>query len=520
MPQLTAPQFTARKGGDEKLVVLTAYDHTMARLVDAAGVDAILVGDSLGMVVQGRASTVGVTIDQMIYHAEMVGRAVENALTIVDLPFPINHYDTGAAIDAAARILKETGCQSVKLEGGEAQADTIHALVTAGIPVMAHVGLRPQSVHQLGGYKVQRDQDQLSADARAAAEAGAYGMVVECVPTTIAAAITDAVPIPTIGIGAGPACDGQVLVVNDLLGLTSGYVPRFVKQYADVGDAIGKAVGAFAAEVRRGEFPGADQAFELSLRTFLIGAVVLGTVVGLLFGPVRRYATSRYRIDRTVTQMSRVGSALLADAEVYTSPLLHASVDAPELSTTTISWRALLVDERCACLDHPPVLTSLDWDDSGNAAFDDWSNRRFFHLLPEGAGEHPKPHVVAVAGEDTAFEYLWRRAKEKIEVHGEAILLMDVADFDHHWMSPHDITVAELLGDGDQPGKLPTPVLKEGRLVVFADGETWLLSNNTPEENLLKFVTVASAERHDREKELGGYALRRINRRKNRRAAY
>ncbi|MEO0530313.1 MAG: 3-methyl-2-oxobutanoate hydroxymethyltransferase [Planctomycetota bacterium] len=262
MPQLTAPQFTARKRSDDKLVVLTAYDYTFAQLVDEAGVDAILVGDSLGMVVQGRDSTLGVTLEQMLYHAELVGRAVKNALTVVDLPFPINHYDTGAAIDAAARVLKETRCQSVKLEGGEAQADTIHALVTAGIPVMAHVGLRPQSVHQLGGYKVQRDEDRLLADAKAAADAGAYGMVVECVPSDVAAKITAAVPVPTIGIGAGPDCDGQVLVVNDLLGLTSGYVPRFVKQYADIGQQISGAVESFVHEVRKGDFPAAEQAFK------------------------------------------------------------------------------------------------------------------------------------------------------------------------------------------------------------------------------------------------------------------
>lgn len=262
MTQITAPQFTARKGAAEKLVVLTAYDYTTAQLVDEAGVDAILIGDSLGMVVQGRGSTLGVTLGQMIYHAEMVGRAVTNALTVVDLPFPINHYDTGAAIDAAARILKETRCQSVKLEGGEAQADTIHALVTAGIPVMAHVGLRPQSVHQLGGYKVQRDEERLLADARAASEAGAYGMVIECVPSEVAKAITAAVPIPTIGIGAGPDCDGQVLVIHDVLGMTTGYVPRFVRSYAKVGETIKKATAAFAADVRSGEFPGPSEAFK------------------------------------------------------------------------------------------------------------------------------------------------------------------------------------------------------------------------------------------------------------------
>lgn len=260
MPQLTVPQFAARKGG-EKLSVLTAYDYTTARLVDSCGVEGVLVGDSLSMVVQGRANTLGVTLDEMIYHAEMVGRAVENALVIVDLPFPINHYDTGAAIDAAARILKETSCQAVKLEGGEAQADTIHALVTAGIPVMAHVGLRPQSVHQVGGYRVQRDRDRLLADADAAVAAGAFAVVLECVPREIAAEITARIPAPTIGIGAGPDCDGQVLVVNDVLGLTSGYAPRFVKAYADLGSEITQAVSRFRDEVRGGEFPADEHGY-------------------------------------------------------------------------------------------------------------------------------------------------------------------------------------------------------------------------------------------------------------------
>ncbi|MEQ8848165.1 MAG: 3-methyl-2-oxobutanoate hydroxymethyltransferase [Botrimarina sp.] len=258
---MTAPQFAARKGSRDKLAVLTAYDYPTARLVDQAGreegggVDAILVGDSLGMVVQGRTSTLGVTLDEIIYHAEMVGRAVEHALTVVDLPFPINHRDPAGVIAAAARVLKETRCQSVKLEGGVAQADSIDALVTAGIPVMGHVGLRPQSVHQLGGYKVQRDQERLVADAVSAAQAGAYAIVVECVPPDVGRAITEAVAVPTIGIGAGPHCDGQVLVVNDMLGLTTGYVPKFARQYAALGDEVRRAVGAFAADVRRGEFP-------------------------------------------------------------------------------------------------------------------------------------------------------------------------------------------------------------------------------------------------------------------------
>ena len=260
--RLTVPKFAARKGAEEKLTVLTAYDHAMARLVDACGIDAILVGDSLSMVVQGHANTLPVSLDEMIYHAEMVGRAVENALVIVDLPFPTNYLGDERVIEDAGRILKETRCQAVKLEGGADQAGTIQALTTAGIPVMAHVGLRPQSVHQLGGYRVQRDKKQLLADAAAAESAGAFGVVLECIPSDLAAAITKKVGIPTIGIGAGPDCDGQVLVVNDILGLATDYVPRFVKRYADLESEITRAVTSFRDEVRTGEFPGAEHGYE------------------------------------------------------------------------------------------------------------------------------------------------------------------------------------------------------------------------------------------------------------------
>ncbi|MEO1496560.1 MAG: 3-methyl-2-oxobutanoate hydroxymethyltransferase [Planctomycetota bacterium] len=259
--QLTVPKFVAKKAAGEKLTMLTAYDYTMARMVDACEVDGILVGDSLSMVVQGHSNTLPVSLDEMIYHAEMVGRAVEHALVVVDLPFPSYHLGAAKAIENAGRILKETRCQAVKLEGGADQADTIRALVTAGIPVMAHVGLRPQNVHQMGGYRVQRDRQQLLADATAAEAAGAFGMVLECVPSDIAQAITERVAIPTIGIGAGPACDGQVLVVNDVLGVTSGYVPRFVKAYADVQRAVTKAVTAFRDEVRDGKFPAEEHEF-------------------------------------------------------------------------------------------------------------------------------------------------------------------------------------------------------------------------------------------------------------------
>ena len=241
--------------------MITAYDFPLARLVDEAGVEGVLVGDSMSMVVQGHENTLPVTLDEMIYHAEMVGRAVNHALVVVDMPFPSYHLGTHKAIENAGRILKETRCQAVKLEGGADQAETIHALVSAGIPVMAHCGLRPQSVHQLGGYRVQRDERALVDDARAATEAGAFAMVLECVPSEIAKKITEKVAIPTIGIGAGPHCDGQVLVLHDVLGLASDYVPRFVKAYADLNAEITRAVRSFRDEVREGQFPGAEHGY-------------------------------------------------------------------------------------------------------------------------------------------------------------------------------------------------------------------------------------------------------------------
>jgi 3-methyl-2-oxobutanoate hydroxymethyltransferase len=259
--RLTVPEFVALKGS-RKISMLTAYDFPTAALVDGAGVEAILVGDSMSMVVQGHETTLPVTLDEMIYHAEMVGRAVQHALTIVDLPFPTNHLGVHRAIENAGRILKETRCQAVKLEGGADQADVIAGLVSAGIPVMAHVGLRPQSVHQMGGYRVQRDGPRLLADAQAAENAGAFARVLECVPAPIAAEITQSVGIPTIGIGAGPACDGQVPVLHDLLGLTTGYVPKFVRQYANLQETITAAVARYRDDVRSGEFPGAENEFK------------------------------------------------------------------------------------------------------------------------------------------------------------------------------------------------------------------------------------------------------------------
>jgi 3-methyl-2-oxobutanoate hydroxymethyltransferase len=253
--RVTVPEFIAFKAARRKISMLTAYDYPTAAVLDGAGIDAILVGDSMSMVVQGHETTLPVTLDEMIYHAEMVGRAVERALVIVDLPFPTNHLGVHHAIESAGRILKETRCQAVKLEGGADQAEVIRGLVGAGIPVMAHVGLRPQSVHQMGGYRAQRDPQRLHTDAASAQEAGAFAVVLECIPSPIAAEITAALKIPTIGIGAGPHCDGQVLVTHDLLGLTTGYVPKFARQYVDLKAIIHDAIARYRNDIASGEFP-------------------------------------------------------------------------------------------------------------------------------------------------------------------------------------------------------------------------------------------------------------------------
>jgi 3-methyl-2-oxobutanoate hydroxymethyltransferase len=260
--RITAPEFSTLKMAGSKISMVTAYDYPMAKLVDEAGVEGVLVGDSMSMVVQGHENTLPVTLDEIIYHAEMVGRAVDHALVVVDMPFPSYHLGVHKAIENAGRILKETRCQAVKLEGGADQAGTIAALVSAGIPVMAHCGLGPQRIHQLGGYRVQRDEAVLLGDARAATEAGAFAMILECVPESLAQKITKSVAIPTIGIGAGPHCDGQVLVLHDLLGLTVNYVPRFVKAYANLKTEITGAVRSFRDEVREGQFPGPEHGYQ------------------------------------------------------------------------------------------------------------------------------------------------------------------------------------------------------------------------------------------------------------------
>lgn len=245
----------------KRITMLTAYDYPTAAILDAADIDVLLVGDSLAMVVQGHETTLPVTLDQMIYHAEMVARAAKRAMVVVDLPFPEGQLSLDRTLTAAARILKETRSHAVKLEGGAEQAERIGALAAAGIPVMAHVGLRPQNVHVDGGYVVQRDQEKLVHDAVVAERAGAFAVLIECVPAAIAAEITRALSVPTFGIGAGRETSGQVLVTNDLIGLTSGYLPRFVTQLANVQQVVSDAVVAYREAVRDGTFPTSQHEF-------------------------------------------------------------------------------------------------------------------------------------------------------------------------------------------------------------------------------------------------------------------
>jgi 3-methyl-2-oxobutanoate hydroxymethyltransferase len=258
---VTVPDFLLAKTQGRRLVMLTAYDYTMARLLDAAGVDAILVGDSLGMVVQGQETALAVTLDEMIYHTRLVARGVRRALLVTDMPFMSYQVSPQHALENAGRIIKEAGAHAVKIEGGVRSAPAIEAIVRADIPVMGHVGLTPQSVRRIGGFRVQRDEPRLIADAQAVEAAGAFAIVVECVPAPTAEKIRSAVKVPTIGIGAGVGCDGQILVTHDMLGLFDDFRPRFAKQYADVGRTIFQAVEAYSKEVRDGTFPDAEHAF-------------------------------------------------------------------------------------------------------------------------------------------------------------------------------------------------------------------------------------------------------------------
>jgi 3-methyl-2-oxobutanoate hydroxymethyltransferase len=259
--RVTVPDFARWKQQGRRISVLTAYDFTTARLLDAAGVDCLLVGDSLGTVVQGWDTTLRVTLDQIIYHAEMVARGARRALVVADLPFGSYQPSTELALLAGVRCLKETDCQAVKLEGGTRSADTIRLLVEAGIPVMGHVGLTPQSVRKFGGFKVQRNGTRILDDAKAVAEAGAFAIVLECVPAELAMRITTELTIPTIGIGAGARCDGQVLVAHDMLGLFEGFQPKFVRRYAELAELIRQAAARYVEDVASGQFPADHESF-------------------------------------------------------------------------------------------------------------------------------------------------------------------------------------------------------------------------------------------------------------------
>ena len=259
--RVTVKTLQNMKQHGQKISMLTAYDFPTAQMLDTAQIDCILVGDSLGMVVQGRTTTIPVTLDEMIYHGEMVARGTQRAMVIVDLPFPVGQLSIEHTVASAANIMKRTECQAVKMEGGHQQASAIRALVDAGIPTIAHIGLRPQSVHALGGYRVQRDAEQLMIDAKAAEQAGAFCVLIECVPAELAKQATEQLSVPTIGIGAGPHCDGQVLVTNDMLGWNSGYVPKFVRKYVDLRSQAQQAVLQFREDLQKGTFPSSQESF-------------------------------------------------------------------------------------------------------------------------------------------------------------------------------------------------------------------------------------------------------------------
>ena len=265
MNNITVLDLRKMKADHSKIVMVTAYDATMARLVDKAGVDVVLVGDSLGMVVQGETDTLSVTLDQMVYHCRCVARGLSRAHLVADMPFMSYQVSPEQALISAGRLLQEGRAHSVKLEGGRSVAPTISRLVSAGIPVVGHIGLTPQSVHAMGGFRVQgkteQEAERILADALAVEEAGAFLLVLEGMPSDLAAEITARLQIPTIGIGAGAGCDGQVLVVNDLLGMDLSFAPKFVKRYAKVEEIAVAAVQSYAEEVRGSQFPGPEHAF-------------------------------------------------------------------------------------------------------------------------------------------------------------------------------------------------------------------------------------------------------------------
>ena len=268
--KVTVPDLGRMKAAGERISMVTAYDCAFARLLDEAGVDMLLVGDSLGMVVQGNETTLPVTLDEMVYHTRLVSRGAPHALVVGDLPFGSYQASPAQGVESAIRLVKEGGAQAVKLEGGLAMADTIARIAAVDIPVMGHVGLTPQSVHRMGGHRVQGRRhghapggcERVIEDAQAVEAAGAFAVVLECIPLDLAGEITALLSIPTIGIGAGVHCDGQVLVLHDLIGLSNAWTPRFAKRYAEVGREVVRAAAAYVQEVKDGAFPSEAQAFQ------------------------------------------------------------------------------------------------------------------------------------------------------------------------------------------------------------------------------------------------------------------
>ena len=263
--KVTVPELVAMKGRGEKITMVTCYDATFMRILDQAGVEMVLVGDSLGMVIQGRSSTLEVTLEDMIYHGRIVARGLTHAHLVLDMPFGSYQVSVEEAARNAARLVKEGGAESVKVEGGREVAAVVHAIHRMGVPVVGHLGLTPQSIHQLGGFRIQgrtRDTAQaLLEDAQALEEAGAFAIVLEGIPGELAEKVTAAIRVPTIGIGAGPGCDGQVLVIYDLLGMDNNWNPKFTKKYANLNDVIVKAVSAYIEDVKSGSFPGPEHTF-------------------------------------------------------------------------------------------------------------------------------------------------------------------------------------------------------------------------------------------------------------------
>jgi 3-methyl-2-oxobutanoate hydroxymethyltransferase len=266
MPKITIHDLLKKKAEKRKITMLTAYDYPFARIVDEAGIDGIIVGDSLAMVVQGIENTLPVTMDEMVYHTKIVARAVNNAIVIGDMPFMSYQASIEDAVRNAGRFLKEAGASAVKIEGGAEVAEHIRAMTKSDIPVMAHIGLTPQSIHRMGGYKIQgrtkEAAERLREEAHIAEDAGAFSLILEAIPAELAAQITEELTIPTIGIGAGPSCDGQVLVLHDVIGLFERFLPKFAKRYVNVKDEVLRAIKNYKEEVEKGVFPSDEHSFK------------------------------------------------------------------------------------------------------------------------------------------------------------------------------------------------------------------------------------------------------------------